>query len=320
MADTLLDTLAATQASINGALAELAGNAVHPAVAEVTNVTIVGAGASFDTATGKYWTLHDGANAAHYVWYLVSDGLNGPASDPAPGGTGHQVTILLADTATQIAVKTAAVVDALAGFISPVPTTATLKVTNAVAGPATDATAGTSGATIAVLTQGAAANSTISTDFVSTKTIATADLLNPDSESLPGQDKSLKRKVLRSVLTHRVLADILLDSIVALQTNANALMVKLDAQAGTLSATDFASTLSVDTIDDMASYHPAQDEAGVRTIMRSVMANKSLADQLLDCIIGMQEGLNGVLADLDAKNTLATAARETPTLDPESTT
>jgi hypothetical protein len=122
--------------------------------AEVTNVTMTLGGAGLDGATGKYWTLWSANDAAqYYVWYNVTDGI--PPVDPAPlGMTGVEVQVLLADTPAQVAVKTAAALDALAAFSVPVPAAATITVTNAGTGPSTDAADVDAGVSVSVTTQG----------------------------------------------------------------------------------------------------------------------------------------------------------------------
>lgn len=318
LADTLLDTLNELQTKLNAALAKLAVDADHPAVAEVTNVTAAGTGASLDTATAKYFTLHDGANAAHYVWYQVSDGANFPQTDPAPGGTGHLVTVLAADTAAQIATKTQAVVNPLAEFVMPAPTSALMTITNAVAGAATDATAGTSGFTVAVVTQGSAAVTTIDTDFVATCSIPAANILNPDAVK-DGQHRSTLRKTLQSALTHRQVANAYLDAVVTLQNAHNALMTKLDAEGGTLASTDFASTLSVVAYTAASVLAPAQDQQPLSRVLQVSLANNTLGQKMTSALVDTQASLNGALADLDAGSTLGAAAREVSVIDPEST-
>jgi hypothetical protein len=111
-------------------------------------------GAGLDGATGLYWTLNSANDATqYYVWYNVTDGT--PPADPAPVGlTGVQVDVLLADTPTDVAVKTAAALDLLADFGAPVPTTPTLTVTNAATGPAADAADVSASVTVLVQTQG----------------------------------------------------------------------------------------------------------------------------------------------------------------------
>lgn len=128
----------------------------NPAVAEVTTVTFSQVGSFYDVSgTAKAVQHYDGANAGHYFWFNVTDGSNVQTA-PSLVGTAHQVNILAADTSAQVATKFAAIVDALAGFVAPVPGASIVTVTNAVAGVATDATATGSAAAILVSIQGAA--------------------------------------------------------------------------------------------------------------------------------------------------------------------
>ena len=123
------------------------------AVAEVTDVTIPVTGVTADVAgAGLAWTL-EAPEGAHYVWYNVTDGGNAQ-SDPALGGTGVQVDILAADTANDVATKTAAALDLLAAFSCPAPAANIITVTNATVGAVTDAADVTAGVTVSVTTQG----------------------------------------------------------------------------------------------------------------------------------------------------------------------
>lgn len=65
------------------------------------------------TLGGKYFLFHDSAGAKHYAWFNT-----GASVDPAPAGgwTENEVTILVGDSATQIATKLAAVLTAVTGF------------------------------------------------------------------------------------------------------------------------------------------------------------------------------------------------------------
>jgi hypothetical protein len=128
------------------------------AVKEVFTVDFAGlTGASFDVAgAGKYFTFEDEAGAKHHVWFHVTDGANAPQTDPAPAGsTAHEVAILSADTAAQIATKTAAILAALSALIQSASAATTIvTVTMAVGGVCVDAAVATSGAVVAVTTQG----------------------------------------------------------------------------------------------------------------------------------------------------------------------
>lgn len=127
---------------------------------EKTTVLINNTGSFFDTtgAAGKYFTTDSGTpDAPHYFWFKVTD-AGSPATDPAPGGTGHEVDILTADTAAQIATKLNTVVAALSTFFTSSVSTATVTITNVNIGSVTDATAATSGATVTVTVQGQNSN------------------------------------------------------------------------------------------------------------------------------------------------------------------
>lgn len=138
---------------------EAAGNAAFyawyrvavPAVAEVTHVTCVADVAGSLNST--YFFLNTTAGPNYYVWYNVATA----GVDPALGGrTGVMVALNTNDTANAVAVATASAVNAVsAAFSAPAPVGALVTVTNATAGAATDATAQTSGFTVAVVTQGA---------------------------------------------------------------------------------------------------------------------------------------------------------------------
>jgi len=64
--------------------------------------------------------------------------VGGAGGDPAPGGTGLAVAILANATAHEVAVATAAVLDARAEFIAPAPALDTIILTNAASGVAAD--------------------------------------------------------------------------------------------------------------------------------------------------------------------------------------
>lgn len=81
------------------------------------------------------------------------------STDPAPGGTGIQVSISEDDTADTVASAIQTAVDANANFGATV-LTDTVTITNATVGEATDATAGDSGFTVTVTTQGVATGTT----------------------------------------------------------------------------------------------------------------------------------------------------------------
>jgi len=121
--------------------------------AETTEVTIVNT--VFDVVgAAKSWAFRDAANLRRYVWYRVTDGVNFPQTDPGGGGTGYMVDLLLADTATVIATKTAAVLNPLAE-VNATSLAAVVTLTNAFLGAADDAVDVDAGVTVLVTVQGA---------------------------------------------------------------------------------------------------------------------------------------------------------------------
>jgi hypothetical protein len=140
------DTLAQVATKFFNAvvLVSAAFTATNPS-AGVVNVTNVTAGTATDaTATGS---------AAAILVSTQGAAATTAGADPAPGGTGIMITVNQNATATQVASATIAALAAHgAAAVSGQPTQ--FRITNAVAGAVTDATAGTSGFTVLVETQG----------------------------------------------------------------------------------------------------------------------------------------------------------------------
>lgn len=129
------------------------------AVAEVSTFTLLTNGAGI--TQGSFVSLYNASATQVKFWFDVD-----AAGTGAPSGTVVMVSILSADTATQVAVKLAAAIDAYSGalvFNVPVPSTATLTVTNLYTGPMTDVTASqVLQVTAATSIQGAYGNLTLS--------------------------------------------------------------------------------------------------------------------------------------------------------------
>lgn len=129
----------------NGRRTEIAGQA------EVTSVVCVAD--SGGSLNNTYFYLNSANNSTqYYVWYNVSSG----GTDPAISGkTGIEVAIATNDANTVVASATQSAINALSDFSASVGS-ATVTITNASAGAATDASdAGSTGFTITTTTQGA---------------------------------------------------------------------------------------------------------------------------------------------------------------------
>lgn len=130
-------------------------------------------------------------------------------------------------------------------------------------------------------------------------TLEITDMYSPDRPLLPAQNKSTLRNIMVKGIHHRTLANELCDSLEEMQAAVNALLAKLDAQAGTLASTDFASSLSVAVLSPEDDTMPAQNKASARKILRSALADASLADAIIDAVSDLQASFNEALAQLD---------------------
>jgi len=119
-------------------------------VAEVTEVTCPVASTLDFNGVGRAWQA---PGDLHYIWYDVTDGAN-TQTDPGLTGTAVKVDVVAADTAIQVAVKTAAALAALTEYSAPVPTTAAFVLTKADKGDVSDAVDVNAGVTFSVTTQG----------------------------------------------------------------------------------------------------------------------------------------------------------------------
>lgn len=124
-------------------------------VKEKTKVTCVADVA--DSLNGKYFVINSADDAtSYYVWYKTSGGA---VSDPAVSGkTGLRVNIATGATASSIASKTRDVLNSVNADFSASVSSADITVENVAVGYTTNASAGTSGFTVTVLTQGKGEN------------------------------------------------------------------------------------------------------------------------------------------------------------------
>lgn len=165
----------ATANSVASAVAGAVGadskfNTSVSGTAEVTDITCP---VKADINDGEYFLINSANDTTEYYAYYDTTGAD--AVDPSPPGkTRIRINISAAVTAIDVAVATAAALNALADFSAPVPGTATLTVTNAAPGITTDALDfNVSGAfAIVVTTQGANA------DTVTIVSVDNADLFD----------------------------------------------------------------------------------------------------------------------------------------------
>lgn len=137
-----------------------------------------------------------------------------------------------------------------------------------------------------------------------------------DAAGTLAQHKATLRASLRSALSHKYLADEVIDAIEEFETALNALHAKLDAEAGTLNDGDYALTLGLTALTPDAEGTSAQHKASMRTSMKSALNHSRLADQILDSIASLQTTFNTALAVLDT-NSIAVAGTPVTAIDPD---
>lgn len=120
-------------------------------VAQVVSVTTI---ADIAGSLNNLYFLISSPSADYYVW----NNVGGAGVDPAvPGRTGIAVAFAPNSTANAVATATAAAINATIPFAAPAPGANVITVTNAAAGYAPAATAGTSGYVVSVSTPGSGA-------------------------------------------------------------------------------------------------------------------------------------------------------------------
>jgi len=155
----------------------------------------------------------------------------------------------------------------------------------------------------------------LDTNYYSTQKIS--DIYEADGENFGSQHKASLRETMRSALAHRKLADELCDALEEFQTAHNALMAKLDTEAGVLSDTNYVSLLQVSPIAGDSEGSEAQHHASLRKSLHSALANKSLANRIMDAILGIQSALNSELALLDTGTVAGSSSRKVSVIDPD---
>ena len=119
------------------------------------------------------------------------------------------------------------------------------------------------------------------------------------------QHRRTLRQSLRSALANKKLADDLIDSIQQTQTRMTALFTAMDGGAGGDYATDVA---GANLLDPDAEMTEGQNKSSQRRSLRSALAHKALADDILDSLEELDLSINGVSAQLTTDAGVPTAA------------
>jgi hypothetical protein len=118
------------------------------------------------------------------------------------------------------------------------------------------------------------------------------------------QHKATKRQSLRSALSHKKLADDLLDSMASMQTRMSSLLTQMNTDGTTMS--DYSTGYeSASTIVPDAAGTQAQHKASQRASLRSALRNKGLADDLIDSMDELDASMDYVVSQLVLDNGVA---------------
>jgi len=137
------------------------------------------------------------------------------------------------------------------------------------------------------------------TDYVATWAVAETEW---DDVGIEAQHKASLRKVMRSSLAHKRLADEIVDALEEAQVSMNAVLAQMDADAGTLSNDATYEAFRIVAIDPDAVGIEAQHKASMRQSLRKALAHASLADSLIDDLVAQQAAVNSMIDDIQAAN------------------
>lgn len=158
---------------------------------------------------------------------------------------------------------------------------------------------------LAANTTGAAAkvaadtNTTWDVDYVDLWAVSETDW---DAVGVESQHKAAMRKVMINSLSHKRLANEIVDAMEEAQVSMNAVLAQMDADAGTLSIDSVYEAFRVIAIDPDAEGTEAQHKVSFRKSLRKALAHNSLADSVIDDLVAAQAAVNSLITDIQAKN------------------
>lgn len=143
-------------------------------------------------------------------------------------------------------------------------------------------------------------NTTWDTNYVALWVVVETDF---DEVGVESQHKASMRKVMINALSHKRLANEVVDAIEEAQVSMNAVLAQMDADAGTLSADGVYEAYRVsDVIDPDAVGVESQHKATFRQSLRKALAHSGLADRVIDDLVAAQAAVNSLIDDIQAKN------------------
>jgi hypothetical protein len=300
--NALIDSLADLSDKFNGLIDRLNDTILEEIPAVKEELIVVCEPDVAGSLNGTYFLLSS-TTEDFYVWFKVNQNDNDDEDDDDQGDnnpliserTGIKVVINVNESAENVATKVASALNGAVFSADSVNNTVYIQVNNA--GPVLNPpSAGTSGFDVIVSNNGAPASMGFPQNFAAVNALTVPNI----DDFLPGGPsrttlRELMRRTLATYKNADLAVDQILNAIVQLQSNYSALLAKLDAQAGTLTSTDFVSQLSVGVLDPDA---PIMGSS-IRQIFSVALAAKNAADKILDLIVSLQTNFNAALAMLD---------------------
>ena len=142
-------------------------------------------------------------------------------------------------------------------------------------------------------------NTTWDTDYAALWAVAETEW---DETGTDAQHKASLRRVMRSALSHKKLADEMVDAMEEAQVSMNAVLAQMDADAGTLSADGVYEAYRIASVDPDAEGSDAQHKASFRQSLRKALAHKNLADRIIDNMVAAQDAVNTMIDAIQAAN------------------
>jgi hypothetical protein len=122
---------------------------------------------------------------------------------------------------------------------------------------------------------------------------------------LTGQHKATFRQILRSSLSHKKLADEICDILEEISVSYNAILARMDADAGTLSSDAVYEAFRIadeDLILDGSGVLGGQHKASSLKSLESALCHKGLAAKLIADMAEVQGVVNAMIDAIKAKN------------------
>ena len=142
------------------------------------------------------------------------------------------------------------------------------------------------------------ANGSIDNDYVTAAGVTEVDM---DAKSI-GQHKASLRKMTIDKMTHKRLANEVIDVLEDGQVSLNAVLTKIDADGVTLDAVDANWDVFRMTVLDADTSGDGPSRSSLRRVMQSAVKHKAFGNSLSDELAAVADSVNAFIDEIQAKN------------------